>query len=286
MNKENTTPETKQHHSSSSSLDDEQRIKVLSPSMLVFKRFMRNRLAIAGTIIIVAMFLFSFVGALINPYGESQIFESDQQMSKDYASASFSNDYRFAVFDGQTLSSAAKSQMLIAINNGDTTYEADGATYYLTAEGEDFYTISAFSPLFSVTANKLGYSYLGDVSAALRTAFEAAVANQETSFAVGENEYQISQTGKRYEIGSVQRLAAASRMNFDVVDANYQPSANFRYAAQKALTAGESSFEADGISYTLKAENDGGIVLQDGREIASLSCCSGNFRRRFPFGRV
>lgn len=271
MNKENTTPETKQHHSSSSSLDDEQRIKVLSPSMLVFKRFMRNRLAIAGTIIIVAMFLFSFVGALINPYGESQIFESDQQMSKDYASASFSNDYRFAVFDGQTLSSAAKSQMLIAINNGDTTYEADGATYYLTAEGEDFYTISAFSPLFSVTANKLGYSYLGDVSAALRTAFEAAVANQETSFAVGENEYQISQTGKRYEIGSVQRLAAASRMNFDVVDANYQPSANFRYAAQKALTAGESSFEADGISYTLKAENDGGIVLQDGREIASLS---------------
>ena len=29
-------------------LDDEQRVKVLSPSMLVFKRFIRNRLAIGS----------------------------------------------------------------------------------------------------------------------------------------------------------------------------------------------------------------------------------------------
>lgn len=43
-------------------LDDEQRIKVLSPSMLVFKRFIRNRLAITGSIFIIAMFLFSYVG--------------------------------------------------------------------------------------------------------------------------------------------------------------------------------------------------------------------------------
>ena len=145
MKKENTTPEAEQHHSSSSSLDDEQRIKVLSPSMLVFKRFMRNRLAIAGSVIIIAMFLFSFLGALISPYGQKQIFESDQEMSKDYASASFSTDYRFAVFDDQTLPSEAKSQMLIAIKDGKQTYEAGGATYFLNKEGENFYTISAFS---------------------------------------------------------------------------------------------------------------------------------------------
>ena len=36
----------------------EHTVRVLSPSMLVIKRFVRNRLAIVGTIIIIAMFLF------------------------------------------------------------------------------------------------------------------------------------------------------------------------------------------------------------------------------------
>ncbi len=281
MKKENTTPETEtpenitpefeQHHSSSSSLDDEQRIKVLSPSMLVFKRFTRNRLAIAGSIIILIMFLFSFVGAWVSPYKENDIFYSDQEMSKDYANASFSTDYRYAVFEGQTLPDAAKSPMLIAIKNGDQTYQADNATYYLTKEGENFYTISAFSSEISVTGNKLGYNYTGNVSAAMKTAFEAAVAAGESKFTVGTAEYLIAKNGKRYEIGGVQKLAVASQMNFDLTDSSYTPTAEFRFAAQKALETGETSFEVNGISYTLAPQTDGGVISQDGKVIASLS---------------
>ena len=36
------------HVSTSKALDDEQRVKVLSPGMLVAKRFFRNKLAVAG----------------------------------------------------------------------------------------------------------------------------------------------------------------------------------------------------------------------------------------------
>ena len=43
-------------------LDDARRVKVLSPGMLVAKRFFRNRLAIIGMVIIIFMFLFSFLG--------------------------------------------------------------------------------------------------------------------------------------------------------------------------------------------------------------------------------
>ena len=43
-------------------LDDAARVKVLSPGMLVFKRFVRNKLAIVGTVILVCMFLFAFLG--------------------------------------------------------------------------------------------------------------------------------------------------------------------------------------------------------------------------------
>jgi lipopolysaccharide/colanic/teichoic acid biosynthesis glycosyltransferase len=38
-------------------LDDQRRIKVLSPGMLVAKRFFRNRLALIGLVILVVMFI-------------------------------------------------------------------------------------------------------------------------------------------------------------------------------------------------------------------------------------
>ena len=42
------------------SLSDDRRVKVLSPGALVAKRFFRNRLAVTGMIILIAMFAFSF----------------------------------------------------------------------------------------------------------------------------------------------------------------------------------------------------------------------------------
>ena len=55
-------------------LDDARRVKTLSPGMLVFKRFIRNKLAVIGLIILVLMFLFSFVGPLLSPYSQTQVF--------------------------------------------------------------------------------------------------------------------------------------------------------------------------------------------------------------------
>ena len=55
-------------------LDDAKRIKVLSPGQLVFKRFIRNKLAIFGTVVIVIMFLFSFLAPVFYTYGETQTF--------------------------------------------------------------------------------------------------------------------------------------------------------------------------------------------------------------------
>ena len=56
------------------SLGDAARVKVLSPSALVFKRFIRNKLAIVGSCILIFMFLFAFVGPLIYPYRQTEIF--------------------------------------------------------------------------------------------------------------------------------------------------------------------------------------------------------------------
>lgn len=49
-------------------------VRALSPTRLVVKRFFRSRLSMFGLIILIAMFLFSFLGPLFIPYGEYEIF--------------------------------------------------------------------------------------------------------------------------------------------------------------------------------------------------------------------
>ena len=44
------------------------RVKVLSPGMMVAKRFFRSKLSVAGLVILIFLFLFSFVGPLFSPW--------------------------------------------------------------------------------------------------------------------------------------------------------------------------------------------------------------------------
>ena len=52
------TPEVKEKEELS--LNDDRRVKTLSPWKLVSKRFFRNRVAVTGLVILAFMFLFSF----------------------------------------------------------------------------------------------------------------------------------------------------------------------------------------------------------------------------------
>ena len=45
------------------SLNDDRRVKVLSPGAMVAKRFFRNRLAVVGLTMLIIMFVFSFMAA-------------------------------------------------------------------------------------------------------------------------------------------------------------------------------------------------------------------------------
>jgi peptide/nickel transport system permease protein len=54
-------------------------VKALSPTQLVVKRFFRSKLSIVGLVLIIGLFLFSFVGPFFSPYGETQIdYETDR----------------------------------------------------------------------------------------------------------------------------------------------------------------------------------------------------------------
>ena len=74
-------------------LGDVSRVKVLSPGRQVFKRFIRNRLAVLGTAILLLMFFFSFVFTLFYPYGQKQIFYTYKTQNVDYSLAKINSSY-------------------------------------------------------------------------------------------------------------------------------------------------------------------------------------------------
>ncbi len=49
------------------------RVKVLSPGMTVLKRFFRSKLSVVGLAILLFLFLFSFIGPFLSPWGEQEI---------------------------------------------------------------------------------------------------------------------------------------------------------------------------------------------------------------------
>lgn len=119
------------------SLDDSRRVKVLSPGMLVFKRFIRNKLAVVGIFILVVMFLFSFLGPTFSPYDRDQVFKIEVQESGDYASGKINTSPRFY----GNLSAAAQTGVLREIGttsimgsyvlrpNQEFNFDADGQQY-------------------------------------------------------------------------------------------------------------------------------------------------------------
>ena len=101
------------------SLSDDRRVKVLSPGALVAKRFFRNRLAVTGMVILIVMFLFSFVGGIITPYEEDQKFYTVKTQSKDYAGIIHNEEYRYTVGDKDLFKSSVFAQVFRNILEGN-----------------------------------------------------------------------------------------------------------------------------------------------------------------------
>ena len=64
---EGTNNKAAASNSASLSLNDDRRVKALSPGTMVAKRFFRNKLAVAGLVILVAMFLNAVIAAQVLP---------------------------------------------------------------------------------------------------------------------------------------------------------------------------------------------------------------------------
>ena len=268
--------EEKKKNSRAGALDDEQRVKVLSPSMLVFKRFIRNKLAIVGVAFILFMFLFAFVGGWVSPYGEDQVFTHYEGLEKDYASVTVNTDYRYTIVDGEKFDSLAQSKFILALNTGAATFDAQGKTYSYEQKGEDLYVVNGTTEVARGMSNKMMTAVKPVEGVTLPEGFEAA-ANEaikagETAFEFEGVSYVVTLEGKEASVGTGSPVALASKTVYDTVDSSIETGFDFRLAAETAIQAGASSFEVDGVTYGLTIEPEvGASITKDGEMIALAS---------------
>ena len=91
-------------------LDDAARVKVLSPGMLVVKRFIRNKLAIVGSVILICMFLFAFLGPYFYRYGQTEVFNAYKLLNINYANAEERTDYTVYPVEDLGISATSSSR--------------------------------------------------------------------------------------------------------------------------------------------------------------------------------
>lgn len=179
------------------SLNDDRRVKVLSPGAMVAKRFFRNRIAMVGLFVLIGMFLFSFVGGMISPYAEDELFYRTDTVLKEYAGAKLNTDFIYTAAEGQQFSADLQPQAYLAYSRKKDSFTYKEKTYSLTAEGDDFFSVSLDGTVIGIACKDV-FS-LSDPSAKLPFnvlyAGLKAFYDQQPSFAVDGTTYTLSDGG-------------------------------------------------------------------------------------------
>ena len=222
------------------SLNDDRRVKVLSPGTLVAKRFFRNRLAVVGLTILAVMFIFSFIGGLISPYGQDEVFYRDDIQLKEYAAMSKNTEYRYLVADGQEFGTILQAQLTLHMGKDDS-FSYKGITYDVTEEGDSLYSVSSGGRLLAIAykdiisandpSQKFGFSF----------SFNAlkAHANGEAEFTANGKTYTLDEDSVMLngeEIAYISRFVIQSKVSGTVI------SKDFKERVQQAVENGETKY--------------------------------------------
>lgn len=256
-------------------LDDARRVKVLSPGMLVFKRFIRNKLAVVGFGILVFMFTFAFIGPLFSPYTQTEAFTGLGTMSKDFAGAIYNEELRYTVEVGEEFGSGARAQYLLARSKNESVFSSDDQEFFFEAVSENTDRIMKLEPVAEVLLGSLNPIGRPSLSTIFIEAYNTAEENDETSFTVEGQVYRIVQEKKVTMVYSEHNIAIASLNIYDAYEQENLDVINtfaFIFASEEAVTNGDSSFEVDYLAYTIEMDGSQGTIFDaDGEEFAAVS---------------
>ncbi len=250
-------------------LDDARRVKVLSPGMLVFKRFIRNKLAVVGLFILVFMFAFSFIGPLFMPYGQAEVFTGLSSMSKDYAGATYNEELRYIVADGAAFGAAERAQFLLALGNGEQSFKSGETDFYYEIIDDGSYIIARLDRIAEDLLGELNPTNGQELSDELVAAYTAAIENGEDSFTVDGTLYRIVQERKINVVSTEEDVALASLNVYDAynqADIQEVESLAFLLASEQAISNDSSGFTVGDQTFTIEDQEGQKTILNDDGE--------------------
>ena len=234
------------------SLNDDRRVKVLSPGAMVAKRFFRNRIAVVGLVILTFMFAFSFIGGIITPYKEDQQFYRYDIQNKEYAGAVKNTEFRYATAPDQKFGSVIQAQFVLATQTQKDSFTYKNVTYKVIEEGKDFYRITladdttiglAYKDIVTPSAEGTNFSF-DFIYNALK-----AYTNDETRFSADGMDFVIDDEGG-VSSADGEELAFISRFVIQTIVPGTFLSRAFQEELAAELEAGADSFkftDVDGV---------------------------------------
>ena len=230
------------------SLNDDRRVKVLSPSALIAKRFFRNRLAVVGLVILIAMFLFSFLGGVVSPYGQDESFYTDTSLNTQYAGITETTSLRYIAAPGAEFGALVQSNANAAIREGASSFERDGVSYAIEQPVPNVYTFSTGGQVVAYASTNVVSVPSGAETPSFdfQLAAVTAVANLDADDAAG----------------SADAAATTDAASGDAAAAEGEVSA-------EAATATDGTFTYDGATYTVNKVGD--VTDASGATVATVS---------------
>ncbi len=225
------------------SLNDDRRVKVLSPGTLVAKRFFRNRLAVTGLVILLAMFIFSFVGGLVSPYAQDQKFYRTEAQAKDYAGVLENNEFRYTAKDPKVFTGPVQAQTFLRISKGESEFTYNNTKFTVAKVNDDFYTVSTDGSVIGLASKELVNSSTSNDSFSFDFTYAAlnAYANKSASFQNEGKNYSIDADGIITD-SEGKEVAYVSRYIIRAVMSDIFFSRDFKTKLLAAIEAGEKSF--------------------------------------------
>ena len=243
-------------------LDDVSRVKVLSPGRQVFKRFIRNRLAVFGSVLLITMFVFSFFGPLVYPYGQKQIFYKFDQQNVNYGMAKENTAYNGYPIDEsieieRPVTNAINSNVkkMIAAGPERMIVFGEDGTYEILKLADNVYTLSALDTELVCTSGsvsvKVGVydsikktiTFSGEMIEGLEKAAAASVGSKGGSVTVDGVEYTFSKSmGKTFDVTT---LADGVQYSGEELGEEFE-------AALVAALGQQDSFTFEGDAYLIR----------------------------------
>ena len=241
-------------------LDDISRVKVLSPGRQVFKRFIRNRLAVFGSVLLITMFVFSFIGPLFYAYGQKDIFYKFDEQNINYAMAKENSAYNGYDVDSEIdveskIRNAMNSNIKSMIENDQSLRYVMGeeANYKIEKLADDVYLLSQ-TELQEVATTGKGKVKIGSYSMISKkiTYTGAAVEGlEEAAAGIKGKGGTVSLDGVTYTFTGTQPKTFDITIQVDGLRyTDKELGAAFESALDAALAKGES-FSAGGKDYAL-----------------------------------